>query len=112
MVARRSEYFARRPAAGAAALAPKQLQTRAASVIIFRDQVAGRQSRSAKLHFCRAAGDRFESRGRAFQERVAEGLARWVERRAGGAGRCVLVDGDGSQDEVHARVMAEVRRAL
>jgi dTMP kinase len=59
-----------------------------------------------------AAGDRFESRGRAFQERVAEGLARWVERRAGGAGRCVLVDGDGSQDEVHARVMAEVRRAL
>jgi dTMP kinase len=62
----------------------------------------------------RAAGDRFESRGAGFQADVAAGLARWVERarRRGGPGRALLVDGDGSADEVHARVLAEVRRAL
>ena len=50
-------------------------------------------------------GDRIEDHGEAFQERVAAGFRRWLERVPG----CVRVDAEGSEDEVEARVLAALR---
>ena len=50
--------------------------------------------------------DRIEARGIEFQQRVAEGFQRCVERIEW----VVSVDGEGSLDEVAARVLAEVDR--
>ena len=52
-----------------------------------------------------AAPDRIESEGAGFQGRVAAGYREVAERFPG---RVRLVPGDGSVDEVHARVMAAV----
>ncbi len=54
----------------------------------------------------RGAADRFEARGLDFQRRVADGYRRYAER----VPNAVVVDATGSQDEVAARVRAEVTR--
>ena len=54
------------------------------------------------------AADRIEAKGLDFQRRVAEGFRRHAAR----AERTVLVDAARSEEEVAARVLAEVRRAL
>lgn len=53
--------------------------------------------------------DRMESLGRAFHQRVADGFAALA---AAGTGRWLVVDGDGSEDEVAARVSAAVAERL
>ena len=53
------------------------------------------------------APDRIEARGVGFQARVAEGYRRYAARVAGVS----LVDARGSEDEVAARVLAEVQLA-
>jgi dTMP kinase len=53
-----------------------------------------------------SASDRIEDRGLAFQRAVAEGYRRYACEVPG----AVCVDGNGSPEEVHARVLAEVRR--
>jgi dTMP kinase len=53
----------------------------------------------------RATPDRIEAEGDGFLERVADG---YRELAARFAGRVRLVDGTGSPDEVHARVLAAV----
>jgi dTMP kinase len=53
-----------------------------------------------------AATDRIEAKGLEFQRRVAEGYRRYAELDP----TVVLVDARGSREEVHARVLAEVRR--
>jgi dTMP kinase len=50
-------------------------------------------------------GDRIEDHGTAFQERVAAGFRRWLERVPGG----VRVDADGSEEQVEARVLEALR---
>ena len=55
----------------------------------------------------RAAPDRFEARGEEFLERVAAGFARYVER----VPTTRSVDASGTEDEVAARILAEVERA-
>jgi len=50
--------------------------------------------------------DRFEGRGLAFQERVAEGYRRYAAL----APDVVLIEGEGSREEVAARVLAEALR--
>ena len=58
----------------------------------------------------RCAGpDRIEAEGDEFQRRVAGGYRTLM---GDAAGRIVAVDGDAGPDEVHARVMRAVRRAL
>jgi dTMP kinase len=54
------------------------------------------------------AGDRIEDKGPAFQRRVAEGYRRYAALDP----RVVRVDADAGEDEVAARVLAEVTRAL
>jgi dTMP kinase len=57
-----------------------------------------------RLAHARATGrNRMEERGLDFQERVRDGFRQLVVAQGEGA---VLVDGDGSEDEVHARVLA------
>jgi len=51
-----------------------------------------------------AASDRIEAKGVEFQRRVAEGYRRYAERDP--AAR--LIDGSGSEDEVHERLIREV----
>jgi dTMP kinase len=51
-----------------------------------------------------AATDRIEAKGLAFQRRVAEGYRRYAALDP----RAVVVDGAGSPEEVHARVMERV----
>lgn len=51
-----------------------------------------------------AATDRIEAKGLAFQRRVAEGYRRYAELDP----RAVVVDGAGSPEEVHERVMERV----
>ncbi|MCB9916167.1 MAG: dTMP kinase [Planctomycetes bacterium] len=53
-----------------------------------------------------AATDRIEAKGLAFQRAVAEGMRQYARRFAG----CVLIDGSGDADAVHAAVLAEVAR--
>ena len=53
-----------------------------------------------------AASDRIEAKGIEFQRRVAEGYRSYAERDP--AAR--LVDGSGSEDEVHERIVREVER--
>ena len=53
----------------------------------------------------RGVSDRFEARGRAFQERVARGFRRYAEEQE----RVVTVDASGSEADVAARVLEEVR---
>lgn len=53
-----------------------------------------------------AARDRIEAHGLAFQERVLAGYRRWAELDP----HARVVDGRGSPEEVHARVLAEVER--
>lgn len=53
------------------------------------------------------AADRIEAKGLAFQERVARGYRRYVERTP----RAVLLDGAADEDTVARRVCAEVARA-
>jgi len=55
----------------------------------------------------RSPKDRIEARGIEFQRRVAEGYRRYAERSA----NTVIVDANGTEDEVADRVLAEVRRA-
>jgi dTMP kinase len=55
-----------------------------------------------------AATDRIEAKGLDFQRVVAEGY----RRSAALLGRVVVVDASGTPAEVHALVLAEVRRAL
>ena len=50
--------------------------------------------------------DRFEGRGLAFQERVAEGYRRFAELSAD----VVLIPGDGTREDVAARVLQEALR--
>lgn len=52
--------------------------------------------------------DRIEDRGIAFQERVAEGFRRYVER----APRALRVDASGSADVVHARIVEAIEARL
>jgi dTMP kinase len=54
-----------------------------------------------------APSDRIEAKGLDFQRVVAEGY----KRSAALLGRVVSVDGAGTPEDVHARVLAEVRRA-
>ncbi len=63
----------------------------------------GRRSRETAR-----ASDRIEDKGLEFQEQVAAGFRRYVARTA----HAVLVDASRSEEEVAARVLAEVRRAL
>lgn len=51
-----------------------------------------------------AATDRIEAKGLEFQRRVAEGYRRYAQLDP----RAVVVDGTGSPEEVHARVMARI----
>lgn len=53
-----------------------------------------------------AATDRIEAKGIEFQRRVAEGYRKYAQFEP----RAVTVDGLGSPDEVHTRVMQEVQR--
>ena len=53
-----------------------------------------------------AATDRIEDKGLAFQRRVAEGYRRYAAREP----RAVLIDGGGTPDEVHERILREVAR--
>lgn len=62
-----------------------------------------------KLALARATvRNRMEERGLGFQERVRDGFRQLVAEHGAdhGAGTAVLIDGDGSQEEVHARVRA------
>jgi len=56
-------------------------------------------------------GDRIEDRGLDFQRRVAEGFRRYA-RRFSGSGVVAVVDAALPEDEVHARVLAEVHHAI
>ncbi len=56
----------------------------------------------------KSVADRIEARGIAFQERVAEGFALCARRDSS----VRLLDASGNEDEVAARVIAEVRRVL
>ena len=58
----------------------------------------------------RGTSDRFEARGSDFHARVAEGYRRWAEH-CRGAARVALVDARGTVEEVHERVLAQVRDA-
>lgn len=53
--------------------------------------------------------DRFEAEGLRFQERVAEAYDEIARREPH---RVVVIDGDGSPEEVHSRVMAVVEQRL
>ena len=53
-----------------------------------------------------AASDRIEAKGLEYQRRVAEGYRRYAERDPVAR----LVDGSGSEDEVHERLVREVAR--
>ena len=55
----------------------------------------------------RGAVDRIEAKGIAFQRRVAEGFRQYAER----VPRVVVIDANGTPDEVARRVRAEVQRA-
>lgn len=55
----------------------------------------------------RGRSDRFEARERGFHERVAEAYRRYPERVA----HAVLVDADGTPEEVAARIWKELERA-
>jgi dTMP kinase len=62
---------------------------------------------AARRLAARPEPDRFEARGLEFQRRVARGFERFVER----VPNARAIDARGSEDEVAARILAEVRRA-
>ncbi|MFT5052488.1 MAG: dTMP kinase [Chlamydiales bacterium] len=55
-----------------------------------------------------AARDRIEDKGAAFQRQVATGFARYAERTED----VLRVDGDGTMEQVHERIVEEVTRVL
>ncbi len=75
-----------------------------ARTVLLRVDAAGAAGRTAERDGP-GVRDRFEREGRAFQERIAAAFERIA---AADPGRIAVVDGDGSVEQVHARVRAAV----